>query len=1119
MKKYLFLLVLVISASFATPANVLYDNTQRWDLTFDNPDENLAVQKIVVEVAKVAKEVDAILAQIPRIVKLGSCSDTGCNLDAAKCNAIYEDPICPSDSILNTTRDMCQKDPDVKNCPSGFDYDQTVDKCVKSVVCPSGGTYVVDRQRCEYNRIYECPDGYTEDANGICIAPPTCPDGATFDETRNRCESPIGYTCEDGWILNNSTLMCETNPTCPDGIYNNSLDKCELDYIKTCPDGYTLNSSGDRCETNPTCPDGTTYNSTSNRCEKDIYCPDGFSWDATINACTGNATCDSPSTLNTTTNRCEYTTSENDCPAGTTLDSASNLCVATPTCDSPGTYDNDKNLCVVTTVDKTCPEDYTYSDTYATCISNPICSYGIYNSTNNQCEATPTTSCETGYTYNSATDRCEKDPYCSSGTYSNALNKCVISASTSCETGYTYNSTTDRCETNPTCPNGTTYNTNTNKCEGDSACESGTWDGSSCESTSSYPASIDGTIKKASCTTSYNGSVSCSWSDITDGVTFGTYNSNYGNTLLAAEGQVDKIATGETDSRDNPIYALANFYINGFAYACPNGGTLSGETCYQTTTSSPSCPTDYSINDSGICYTNPTCLDGGSYDGDSDVCYKTLTITCPSGFTYDSTNSVCVADAYCSYSGTLSTSDDKCYLSKDTSCPTGYSLSGSICIKVPTCSSGGSYASSIDQCTYEASYSCSTGYNYNSTYNVCTATAICVTGTILNNSTDQCEVSGGWTCYSGFTASGNICYQDPNCSLGTYDENGDECNAGSETSCTGLTLDADSDKCYTSSSCYDNGYYDYDSDKCWFSYSPTCSSGVYSSEDDKCLLDADCNGGTLNTATDKCEIDHGYSCPDGGTEDLSNQVCIFDTICYEGGSQNGSNCEVDKIPLECPTDANSGTDTTLDVCYSHTNDCLITTTYPDYNTLSYSDTLQACLVKTDLQCAEGLSWSAEYQKCEAIPICSEGVYYPANDKCFNEDYSCPTDPNLPCIGPSMNKWCSPWKCNANNQCGYAYCLNNSPSSTEPWMARDLLYNIQYIANNQCIGNKCDVVNNRDISYCGGEETCPKGFGVYEVDGKCYVDACPDGSEIGDDGNCYEYQCPSGTTEQGDGSCL
>ena len=49
-----------------------------------------------------------------------------------------------------------------------------------------------------------------------------------------------------------------------------------------------------------------------------------------------------------------------------------------------------------------------------------------------------------------------------------------------------------------------------------------------------------------------------------------------------------------------------------------------------------------------------------------------------------------------------------------------------------------------------------------------------------------------------------------------------------------------------------------------------------------------------------------------------------------------------------------------------------------------------------------------------------------------------------------------------------------------------------VSNTTCTGKICDLVLNKNISYCANE-SCPTVNGIYEKNNKCYIMACPDGT--------------------------
>ena len=323
--------------------------------------------------------------------------------------------------------------------------------------------------------------------------------------------------------------------------------------------------------------------------------------------------------------------------------------------------------------------------------------------------------------------------------------------------------------------------------------------------------------------------------------------------------------------------------------------------------------------------------------------------------------------------------------------------------------------------------------------------------------------------------------------------------------------------CIASSSCTSGGRLDGRLDKCYIYYTPTCSAGTYNSSLKMCTIRSSCpNGGRLDDRLDKCYLNYAPTCA-YGNYDSTDKICYSALICNLGNyDSTDKNCKA-VVTKNCGSYYTWNN--TSKKCVN-TPRCLKDTRYSLNSTIGYSSFLNECLSDTKHDCVGSYTYSPlPIEKCEVVPVCNTGVYDPNNNSCFNDKYKCPIDPSLPCLGTEKyNHWCSPWKCNQENKCGYAFCLNHSPSNTAPWMNRAMLNNIQNIENKTCINQKCGVVINQNISYCGAKDVCPKGFGVYEKNGKCYADQCPDGTRIGDGGNCYIDSCPEGTVVQGDGTC-
>lgn len=566
---------------------------------------------------------------------------------------------------------------------------------------------------------------------------------------------------------------------------------------------------------------------------------------------------------------------------------------------------------------------------------------------------------------------------------------------------------------------------------------------------------------------------------------------------------------------------------------CPDGGiyVLERQRCefpiiYE-------CPEGYT-EENGICVSPPLCSGGGIFNKDTNLCEINITYKCEDGWTENESGD-CEKPPFCPDGSSYSNIFNKCISDFTKSCPSGYSLNlvNDRCEKNPDCPSGYTYNTSTNKC--EAPNACSVG-TYDAITGMCKLTttgsnywAYKTTGVSIGDDTYKtisawsdghmcnycCGVSYIFNdngCRYVVDAGGEFCYDDSSSEVepvGTIEKDIDnikyECKAGTATTYTstscpaGYSVTADG-KCSTNPTCPSGGSFDGTIDKCYINYTKTCSTGTYDSVTDRCVLDADCFGGVLNIDSDKCEISKTKTC-DIGVLNPEETKCVFSPNCLNDGIFNASldGCKDDKVPLDCPV----YTDVALDVCYEKENECYIDTSFPNRDTLSYSSVLESCLVEVNIVCSTSLTWNGALEKCEAVPICNYGVYYQENDFCFKGDYSCPIDPSLECKGTEeFNHWCSPWECNLNNQCGYAFCPDEQPpKDTSPWMLRSLLGDIAYTSNSQCTSVNCDIVTNRDISYCG-EDTCPKGFGVYEENNRCYQDVCPDGSFLGQDNNCY-----------------
>ena len=850
-----------------------------------------------------------------------------CPNELVACNAVQENPVCPSGSALNTERDMCQAPPTII-CGAGYSWDASIDRCIATAICPDGGVLNTNTDKCEKLVLNGCPTGYTYDSN---VSSPT------YDK-------------------------CIKTVNCGTGTFNALKDRCEAPPAWSCPTGFSYNATSSKCEAVPSCAPGTTYNTTTNRCEAALSaCPTGYSYNAVLDKCVVSATCSSGGTLNGTSDKCELT-SGISCPIGTTYNATSGKCESAPTCVSPGTYNTTYDVCLTPTTGTVCPSGYSYSATYGACVASPACAGGTYSAVNNRCEATPSYTCsDPSYTYNSTRGRCEKAPVCASGmVYNTTYNVCTQAITPTCGAGYTYVAARSRCEKTPECSSGA-YNPVTNKCESSSSytatgTSSGgiTFDiplhifteGRLYYSTEITEISVYITSKPTGGSIAY---FNPSGSDIEYSDVFVSTSNPYAQLIIGGyispfqyPGFIPVYEISYPNGDNN--YSISNIapdpatykglkgylpttpgvYGAGTTYSCPSGGTLSGTTCTTVT------------------QVNPTCTNG-TMDYTNDVCYAPYTPTCSQG-AYDSASGYCVATPTCS-NGALDGTVDKCYQARSGGCPSGYTLSGSICVDTtPTCPTGGSFDATIDYCKASVNWSCPTGYSYSSTYGQCYQTANCGAGS-LNATTDKCQQSYTSTCPSGYVLNGSTCQASPTCTTGgAYNTSLNLC-AGSGSLCGTLSFDASADKCYQA---------------------------------------ANCSSGTLNTSTDKCEAVATVNC---GTSTWDNTagICYSSPVCSLGSYDSALNTCVGALAKDC------GTYTLKDTTTCQLSPpCSGDPSFPLNNTVAYSTELDKCVSQTQHDCTAGTTYiGLPIEKCEAVPVCPNGMYFPSSDTCYNSTHSCP----------------------------------------------------------------------------------------------------------------------------------
>ncbi len=703
-----------------------------------------------------------------------------CPFGLVDCQPTYSNPICPSGGTLNTSRDLCEAQPQI-SCPSGFTYSKDLDRCVANPSCPSGGTLNTAQDRCEIRLSSGwCPQNYWWDDNlKACVRSPVCPEGGYYDPQKDYCVHQIIYSCPSGFNFDQNEKVCWVLPSCPTGFtYNSTYDLCVKDPTWTCPSGMTYDSSRHICKASPSCPGSGTYNTNLDRCtvlptytcpsgytkdsnRQDLcwanpVCPSDFSFSGTYDLCLKQAvpTCPSGYTYNSSTGKCERSP---DCPSGSSYNPSTNRCEVAPSCPSGGAFDPSLGKCRA-------------DDDWKCSINNQV--YEEKNQCTSSCSQTGSCTLQ-----QSCTTKYCRDPFRFHDLYWERASISILSESGCCNPNLSSELSTFCCEfvEYQGC---TAYCTHLPECPRNvQKVECGTMRYRSC-SESEWHAMC--TKEYAKCY-SYQKCTTTGWECSLNGQTYSTQSQC--EAACVAQGTCSIVCPSGYSAQNemcvaNPSCPSGFTYSGGVCIAnpsCPNGGTLNTTTDKCELTPTPSCPSGSTYDPViGMCTAVPSCPSPGSYNSSTNRCEVVISPTCPSPYVYSSSTGFCEASAVCPSSSSLNSSTDLCEAAPQPQCPSGSSWSSSVgkCVTSPICSQG-SLDSAQDRCELTPTSQCLPGYSLSG--NECKTQASCPYGT-LNTQYDFCVVPGSTLCPSPYTWNGELCVTNPVCpSSSVYSSQVDLC--------------------------------------------------------------------------------------------------------------------------------------------------------------------------------------------------------------------------------------------------------------------------------------------------------------------------------------------------------
>ena len=329
-----------------------------------------------------------------------------------------------------------------------------------------------------------------------------------------------------------------------------------------------------------------------------------------------------------------------------------------------------------------------------------------------------------------------------------------------------------------------------------------------------------------------------------------------------------------------------------------------------------------------------------------------------------------------------------------------------------------------------------------------------------------------YTCPDEFTLnqSTNICEANPRCTTGSYSSSLHKCveqptilENGEKTCPSGTNYDMINDVCFISATCPSGGTLNTTSNKCELEPTLTCQqapspplSGYY------CFVDLNDNGAIEGDEYQQCLLleDESYFCPLGSVECIDT---YGEPICPSGSTLNP---DTDKCEATPSISCSSG--------YTYNSDvdkCVMSISCPNGGSLNSNTDLCEIVVTSDL-CPGGYTYNSGLDACTKTAVCpANGVYNSISDKCeLPPDHSCSS--------------------------GYTYNSSRDICEVSPTCSQGT-YNTST--------NRCEQ---------SASAVCPSGYTYNSSVGKCVTAAsCPNGGSLNTSRDkcetVYSHSCPSG----------
>ncbi|WP_224962480.1 conjugal transfer protein TraN [Geomonas subterranea] len=650
---------------------------------------------------------------------------------------------------------------------------------------------------------------------------------------------------------------------------------------------------------------------------------------------------------------------------------ACNAVTEAPRCPPGSTLNTERDMCQADPA-VVCAAGYTWDASVDKCVASAVCSDGgVLNPATDQCEKLLLNACPAGYSYDGNAvsptyGKCIKAVECTSGTFNVATDRCEATTSTySCsDATYTYNAGTARCEKAPVCPSGMIYNAAYNVCTQAVTVTCGvgyTLNSSTNRCEKAPPTCMAGT--------SYNGTTDrCEAPPACDS---GNYNP----------------ATDVCESSSVRVMEMTNsISLNGYMY---NAALKSDGTVIEFRLNNPTSLT-YMPVPAGSFKDLYNLVPSGSYlwmtavnTASNQREYYQLGNTPIASFSSSMPNltrrSASVTRSGYTFTCSIDSSDA-------VSCTRTNNTTGlvDLTFAVP---SRTDYAAVVDVITH-----------------VDTSSNVMTFATFIHN-------DGTLSRFRLYSAAAYYEYVMPTFSLRqTVFESAAVCPSGT-------VLNGTADKCVGNPTC-SGGNFDPATDVCYAAYTPSCSQGTYDAASGFCITSPACSNGTLDSTADLCYQPNPVANCGTMTWDSAAGICYSAPVCALGSYDATLNICTSAIVKDCGTYTAKDA-TTCQLAPS----CPSDPNFSQNSTIAYSAALDKCVSQAQHDCVTGTTYNGlPIEKCEAVPICVNGMYSAAKDTCYNSQQTCPVG-NFECKALSGDsteaapgipmQYCSPNTCQSD----------------------------------------------------------------------------------------------------------